>query len=91
MSQNAVMVKLVRLLGIFNPRLGKIVCGKMSGRLFGLVTTKMFQPKQNLLRYKFSRAKNKKRGMVKRVNKIAILVLIGRTLIKRKLNYAEEH
>ena len=28
---------------------------------------------------------------VKRVNKIAILVLIERTLIKRKLNYAEEH
>ena len=50
----------------------RLVCGKMSGRLFGMVTTKMFQPKQNLLRYKFSRAKNKKRGMVKHVNKIAI-------------------
>ena len=28
---------------------------------------------------------------MKRVNKIAILVLIERTLLKRKLNYAEEH
>ena len=42
------MTKMVKLLGIFNPGLGKLACGKMFGRPFGMVATKIFHPKDVL-------------------------------------------
>ena len=45
LGKNTVMTKMGKLLGPFSPGLGKLACGKMFGRHFGMVTTKIFHPK----------------------------------------------